>query len=83
MFGWGMALEKRRHGSRRDFAGFGFDGGKDAVAFAAGGFEVGGSEGKAVAYGDAFGVPERDPAPPGAVVVPDVMIGVVFGAAGD
>jgi hypothetical protein len=65
-----------------DVSGFGFKGGKDAVAFAAGGFEVGGSERKAVAYGDAFGVPERDPAPPGAVVVPDVVIGVVFGAAG-
>jgi hypothetical protein len=37
-----MALEKRRHRSRRDFAGFGFDGSEDAVAFAAGGIEVGG-----------------------------------------
>jgi len=38
----GMALEKRRHRLCRDIAGFGFDGGEDAVAFAAGGFEVGG-----------------------------------------
>jgi hypothetical protein len=32
----------RRHGSRGDVAGIGFDGGEDAVSFAAGGIEVGG-----------------------------------------
>jgi hypothetical protein len=37
-----MALEKRRHRLRGDVAGIGFDGSEDAVAFAAGGIEVGG-----------------------------------------
>lgn len=37
-----LDVQKRRHGSGGDIAGFGFDGGKDAVSFAAGGIEVGG-----------------------------------------
>ena len=37
----GMALEKRRHGSCGDIAGFGLQVVEDAVAAAAGGFEVG------------------------------------------
>ena len=68
--------------SRRDITGFGFDGSEDAVAFAAGGFEVGGLEGDAVAFfGACVGV-EGEVEPPGSVVVPEVVVGVAFGAAG-
>lgn len=57
------------------------DGGENAVAIAAGGFEVGGFEGEAMAFtGAGVGV-ESEVEPPGSVVVPEVMVGVAFGAA--
>ena len=65
-----------------DVSGFCFKGGKDAIAFAAGGFEVEGFEGIGGAYGWSLGGSEGDTEPPGSVVLPDVVVGVVFGAAG-
>ncbi len=65
-----------------DVAGSGLDGGEDAVALAAGGFGVGGFEGDAVAFSCACGGVEGEVEPPGSVVVPEVVVGVVFGAAG-
>ena len=65
-----------------DVAGSGLDGGEDAVAFAAGGIEVGGFEGDAVAFSGAGVGVEGEVEPPGSVVVPEVVVGVVFGAAG-
>ena len=55
---------------------------EDAVALAAGGFEVGGSEGIGMTLGCSCVREEGETDPPGAVVVPDVVVGIVLGAAG-
>jgi len=65
-----------------DVSGIGIDGGEDAVAFAAGDFEVSGLEGDAVAFfGACVGV-EGEVDPPSSVVFPDVVVGVGVGATG-
>ncbi len=67
--------------SGRDATGVSLDGGEDAVAFAAGGFEVGGFEGEAMSFFVACVGVEGEVQPPGSVVVPEVVVGVAFGAA--
>lgn len=58
------------------------EGGEDAVALGAGGFEVAGFEGGAVALpGFAGNGAEGEVEPPDSVVVPEVVIGVGGGAA--
>jgi hypothetical protein len=63
--------------SKRDAAGaVGTDeGAEEFVALPAGGFEVGGFEGFAVAPGAAFGMADAVVNPPSAVVVPEVVGG--------
>ena len=66
-----------------DVAGFGVEGGEDAVALGAGLIEVAGFEGDAMALlGFAVGGAEGEMEPPDSVVVPEVMVGVAVGAAG-
>ena len=64
-----------------DATGVGLDGGEDAVAFAAGGFEVWSFEREAMAFSGACVGVEGEVEPPGSVVVPEVVVGVAFGAA--
>ena len=83
---------RRRHAGARvvsfllsggDVAGFGVEGGEEAVAFLASGFEVAGFKGGAVAlFGISCDGAEGEVEPPDSVVVPEVVVGVVFGAAG-
>ena len=65
-----------------DVSGIGVEVGENAVALAAGGFEVGGFEGIGGAFGCSLGGSEGETDPPGSVVVHQMVVGVGVGAAG-
>lgn len=66
-----------------NIAGFGLEIVENPVAAAASGFKVGSLEGDAVAFlGFSGHGAEGEVAPPGAIVIPEVVIRVVFGSAG-
>jgi hypothetical protein len=77
-----VALGKRRHGSRCDTAGMGLETQQDAVTSATGGVQIVGFEGNPMTLGASSGRAECEVAPPGAVVVPEVVVGIAVGAAG-
>lgn len=55
---------------------------ENAVVLGAGGCDVVGFERDAVAFGTASGRAEVEMAPPGAMVVPEMVVGLGVGAAG-
>ena len=64
-------------------AGFLGDGVEDAVALAAGGLEIAGLQRESVAELSSLGGAQGSPGPPGAVVVPEVVVRVFFGSTCD